>query len=286
VGLDRGAGAVKAIEPVWVTPRNYETNNPLSQNWYKPQHWFVMNKEIHRSRILTVIAHPVSDLLKPAYSFGGVPLIQMAKPYVDNWLRGRQSASDFLHSFSVFVLKTNMDAVLAGGEPDSDIDRRAQMFNRHRDNRGIMLIDKDKEDFANVSASMAGVKDLVGQSQEQMSAVSRIPLVKLTGISLSGLNASSEGEIRVYYDLIHSAQGYLLKPVIQTVLDFIQITEFSEIDTDITFDFVELYEMTETEAAQKRLIDAQTGTALIQGQVISASALRPTRTRHTSTWTR
>jgi Protein of unknown function (DUF1073) len=47
---------------------------------------------------------------------------------------------------------------------------------------------------------------LLAQSQEQISSVSRIPLVKWTGISPSGLNASSEGEIRVYYDLIHSEQ--------------------------------------------------------------------------------
>ena len=47
---------------------------------------------------------------------------------------------------------------------------------------------------------------MLAQSQEQISSVSRIPLVKWTGISPSGLNASSEGEIRVYYDLIHSEQ--------------------------------------------------------------------------------
>jgi Protein of unknown function (DUF1073) len=111
-------------------------------------------------------------------------------------------------------------------------------------------------------------------AQEQMSAVCRIPLVKLTGISPSGLNASSEGEIRVYYDLIHSAQEFLIRPQIQTILDFVQIELFEDVDSDITFDFVELYEMTEVEAAGKRSTEAQTDGTLIEAGVISPEEAR------------
>jgi hypothetical protein len=66
-----------------------------------------------------------------------------------------------------------------------------------------------------------------------------------------------------YYDLIHSAQTYLLRPQIQTIMDMCQIELFGDVDADITFDFVELYEMTEVEAAEVRLTDAQTGAVLI-----------------------
>jgi hypothetical protein len=37
---------VKAIEAVWVYPHDYETNDPLKPNWYKPSSWFVMGKQI------------------------------------------------------------------------------------------------------------------------------------------------------------------------------------------------------------------------------------------------
>jgi uncharacterized protein len=99
-------------------------------------------------------------------------------------------------------------------------------------------------------------------------------LVKFTGISPSGLNASSEGEIRVYYDLIHSVQEYLLRVAIQYILDLIQIELFGDVDSDITFEFVELYEMTELEKAQLRNSDADTDTKLIQAQVISPEEAR------------
>ncbi|WP_198327721.1 hypothetical protein [Mesorhizobium sp. WSM1497] len=34
--------------------------------------------------------------MKPTYSFGGLSLSQMVKPYVDNWLETRQSVNDII----------------------------------------------------------------------------------------------------------------------------------------------------------------------------------------------
>src|SRR5271165_7142791 len=79
-----------------------------------------MSNQVHASRLLTVIPFPVSDLFKPAYSFGGMPMIQAGRPYVDNWL-----------GYSIFVLKTNMQSVLAGAE-DADLIKRVALFNKYR----------------------------------------------------------------------------------------------------------------------------------------------------------
>ncbi len=64
------------IEPMWCYPHDYNTSDPLTPDWYVPQTWHVVTKLVHRSRLLTLISSPVSDMLKPAYSFGGIPMIQ------------------------------------------------------------------------------------------------------------------------------------------------------------------------------------------------------------------
>ena len=107
-----------------------------------------------------------------------------------------------------------------------------------------------------------------------MAAVYRIPLVKFLGISPTGLNASSEGELRVYYDLIKSTQEFLLRAPLQIVLDLLQIELFGDVDDAITFDFFPLYELTEAEEAQMRASDADTDVKLIQQGVISAEESR------------
>lgn len=259
---------LKIIEPVWTYPQNYNSWNPLRDDWYKPTMWNTMGIGIHTSRLLTFIGREVPDLLKPAYAFGGLSMSQMAKPYVDNWLRTRQSVSDIVKSFSVFVLKTSMSGVLSGVGAD-DFFRRLQIFTGHRDNHGVMAIDKDTEDFANVSAPIGGLDKLQAQSQEQMASVSRIPLVKLTGISPSGLNASSEGELRCFEDTIHAYQESLFRSPLTKVLHFVQLSLFGEVDPEIDFEFLSITEMTDKEKADLRQIEAMTGQVLIEDGAIS-----------------
>lgn len=160
---------LKLIEPLWVYPTTYNATNPLEPNWYDPQTWYVMGKSIHRSRLLTFIGRPVPDILRPAYAFGGISLSQLAKPYVDIWLKTRASVAEIIRSFSVMVLKTDMVGQLQqAGTLGQDIGTRAALFNMYRDNQGLMIVDNATEDFSNVSAPISGLHELQAQSQEHM----------------------------------------------------------------------------------------------------------------------
>lgn len=258
---------MKAIEAVWCYPTNYNANDPLRTDWYKPSGWLVQGKEVHSSRLLTFIAREVPDLLKPAYSFGGLSMSQMAKPYVDNWVRTRQSVSDIINAYSVFVLKTNLaESVAMDGD---QLMKRADLFNNMRNNRGLWMLDMEGEDFANVSAPLSGLDKLQAQSQEHMAAVSGIPLVILTGITPSGLNASSKEEIDYFNTWINALQESLFTPNLKKVLNFIQLSEFGEVDPDITFEYEPLGAIDEVEQANIRKIDADAGAVLIASGAIS-----------------
>jgi phage-related protein (TIGR01555 family) len=191
----------------------------------------------------------------------------MAKPYVDNWLNVRQSVSDIIQAFSVFVLGTNLQETLTpGGEL---LFARADLFNNLRDNRGLMLIDKDSENFANVAAPLGTLDNLQAQAQEHMAAVSRIPLVKLLGISPHGLNATAEPELRAFYDSILAKQEQFFSPNLRRVIAFAQINLWGEVDPDITFSYEPLWSLDEKGAAEVRKIDAETGQILVEGGSIS-----------------
>lgn len=269
-------GALKAlrlIEPIWTYPGAYNAQNPLAPNYYKPSLWYVMGKTVHDSRMLTFVSRPVPDLLKASYNFGGLALSQMAQPYVQNWMRTRDSISDLIHSFSTSGLLTNLSTILSGGADEGIFDR-ADLFNKLRDNRGLMLLDKDTEEFFQFNTPLSGLDALQAQSQEHMSAVSGVPLVKLLGITPSGLNASSEGEIRVFYDHIAALQEKLFRDPLTKLLNIIQLSEFGEIDPDITFTFEPLYELNDPEKAQVRKTDAETDSVLIASGVIAPDESR------------
>lgn len=257
----------KVIEPIWAYPLTYNSSDPLADDWYRPEQWYAMSRAIHRSRLLTFVGRPVPDILKPAYAFGGLSLSQMAKPYVDNWLRTRQSVSDLVHSFTVFKLGTDMSALMM--DQGDQLFRRMELFNNLRDNNNLFLHDKDTEEFDNTSAPLGTLDTLLNKAQEQMAAVPRIPLVKFLGISPGGLNASSEGEIAMFYDTIGASQERLFRPNLTTCIDFAQMSLWGEVDPDIVFVFEPLRALSRKEEAEVRKTDAETGQILVTGGVIS-----------------
>ena len=266
----------KVLEPFWSYPGQYNSNNPLAPDFYVPQVWYVNGATVHASRLLTFVGREMPDILKPAYAFGGLSLTQMGKPYVDNWLRTRQSVSDITHAFSVPVLKTNMTALMSGGVGAvvSAFVNRLQMFNATRDNKGIMAIDKETEDFVIAAAPLGSLDKLQAQSQEQMASVWKIPLVVLLGVTPSGLNASSDGEIRTFYASLKSAQESNMRPGLQVVFEIMQLIAFGKVDPDFSFAFVDLWEMNDTDRAAMRKTEADTDGVYITNGVLAPEEVR------------
>lgn len=264
-----GLKRLSVIEPYWTYPGTYNSTNPLKPDFYSPTTWYVMGKELHASRLLTLIGREMPDMLKPAYSFGGLSMSQMAKPYVDNWIRTRQSVADLVHSFSTQGLKTNLDSTLSAGS-GQELAARATLFNLTRDNAGLMVVDKDTEEFFNVSTPLGTLDKLQAQAQEQMASVAGVPLVKLLGITPSGLNTSTDGEISTFEDWIHSYQEHLYNAPLNTVIEVVQLSEFGEVDPDIRWHFIPLHQLSEAELATLRKTNADTAAVYIGSGVLSA----------------
>lgn len=259
------------VEPVWVYPGNYGTTNPLSADFYRPSDWYVFGRTLSASRLLTIVSKPMPDLLKPGYAFAGMSRSQQLKPYVDNWIRTRQSVSDLIKSFSIFNLATNMDGMLAN--PTQMLNRLAALV-KGRDNRGFFLFDKDTEAFANTSAPLSGLDKLQAQALEQIAAVAGIPLVILLGVTPSGLNASSDGEIRTFYDRVKSEQEDVVRDPLKEAIDIVQLYLWGEIDEAIVFDFAPLWELDEAGAALVDKTNADADAVRIDSGVIEAAEAR------------
>ena len=100
----------------------------------------------------------------------------------------------------------NLATILQAGASTADLLLRAEIFNALRDSQGLMILNKESEEFENVSTPLSGLSDLQSQAQEHMLSVTRIPAIKAFGIQPEGLNASSEGEMRAFNDTIKAYQ--------------------------------------------------------------------------------
>jgi uncharacterized protein len=268
----------RTVEPMWTYPGVYNSNAPLSPDFYNPSTWYVMGQEVHSTRLMTFVSRPVADVLKPAYAFAGISMTQVAMPYVGNWLRTRDSVSDLVNGFSVPILRTNLTGALTGSNGQSE-QQRVGLFQKWRNNFGLWVLNAgtpenggEEFDFKNVP--LTGLDALQAQAQEQQSSISSIPLVKLLGITPSGLNASSDGEVRVFYDHINARQERFFRPGLTRALEFIQLSLWGEVDDDIEFMFEKLWEMDGLQASQIRLNDSTTA-----GNYVTDGALMPEEVR-------
>ena len=264
---------IKPIEPMWLYPNAYNSMTPWKEDFFRPETWFVMANEVHTSRLINFISRPVPDILKPSYMFRGMSLSQMLIPYVNRWLRTVQSVNDLINAFSVMGIKVNMAEIMnqSGRE---NLATRLGMFNATRDNRGLFVLDKETEEFFNTSVPLGSLDKLQAQAQEHMSGVTGIPLIKMFGITPTGLNASSEGEIRVFYDWIKAQQEEMFGPALSYLLSIVQLSLFDEIDDTIGFEFNPLWQPDEATKAATRKADADTAAIYIDRSVIDPAEER------------
>lgn len=263
----------KLVEAMFTYPNSYSASNPLTDDYFNPSSWFVMGQKVHSSRLLTFVGRPLPDILKPAYNFGGMSMTQLAMPYVNNWLKTRDSVNRLISNYSTSGIKTNMSGVLAG-EPGDDLLSRAQLYAEMRDNQGMMLLDHETEEFFQYNTPLGTLDQLQAQAQEHMASVASMPLPILLGITPSGLNASAEGDIEIFYDHVHDMQERLFRTNLEKVIKIIQLSEFGVVDEDIVFDFVSLWQQTEAEIAANRKSDAEAAAILVEIGAVTPEEVR------------
>jgi hypothetical protein len=256
------------IEPMWTTPYAYNTSDPTLPDFYRPDRWYIMGHETSADRLLTFISRPVPDMLKPSYNFGGLSLSQLVEPYVIRWLKVVDGVSRIITSFSITYVATDMQATLTDPGAADTLAQRARIFNMTRDNRGIAFINKDTEEMQQINTPLSGLSELQAQAQEHMAAPTHVPLVFLTGITPGGLNASSEGEIKVFYNWIAGEQENLFDSHLRTVLQILQLHEYGVIDEEIKFEWVPLDSPTDKEQSEIRKSDTDAAVSLVSAWII------------------
>jgi phage-related protein (TIGR01555 family) len=196
----------------------------------------------------------------------------MMKPYVDNWLQTRQAVNDIIQKFRTTVLSTDMDvSTMAGSETFFN---RIKMFVAGRNNSGVLAIDKNSEAFQDVTASLASLDKLQAQSQEHMATPAGIPLIKIFGITPTGLNASAEPEMQTFAESLSSSQEKNGTPIMRTVLEIIQLSKFGEIDPNIGWKWNPLKHLDKKEEAEIDLVKAQADDIRINNGTIDTAEAR------------
>ena len=261
------------IDPVNVTPGEYNATNPLHDDYMRPKWWWVLGQRVHASRLIAVYDNAPPVLLRPSYNFLGIPQAQILWDYVLHWNECRIYTAELLKKISLLVMQTDTQAIFSTPGGVQNFDVRMQALQRYRDNNSVFVCDKQDEAVSNVQTSTAGCTDIVRQSLEMIAAINRTPAVKLLGISPSGFNATGESDIRNYNDHIRTKQE-LYRGALTQCIHAVEIAETGKIDPSVTFDFKPLDSDNDSAKAMNAQTRINTLGAALDRQIISPEEMR------------
>ena len=166
-----------------------------------------------------------------------------------------------------------MSQFLSGGDCNS-LTQRVKYFNAQRSNDGTVLLDKETEEMEQINTPLSGVTDIVSMSLDLAPVILGISKDKYFGDLPKGLNASSEGTNRIYYDKIQSLNEKICYDNVEKVLKILQLNRYGEIDDNISFQFAPLWEMDERERAEINKVKADTAAVYLDRGALSAEEVR------------
>ncbi len=271
--LNKSIKGFTLIEPINTYPGRYNSTNPLSDNYFKPETWFVLGREVHISRLLYLSSEELSMLLKPAYNFYGISPAQIAADAVSHFIKDREAASRLLHKFSLLVFKTDMGSALYNGNPE-ELYSRVKVLADFRDNDSVLIIDKEDEDIVTVTTGITGITEIVRLSLELMPIMFRQPLTKFLGISPGGMNSTGESDENNWNEYVLSQCEKQFRKPLKRLLELIQYDLFGEVDDTIDFIFKIQSSNDETKEVNNNKIKADTYVQLTTAGIISPEEAR------------
>lgn len=155
------------------------------------------------------------------------------------------SIATLLFHISVPVFHVQDLANLIGDdEARAALIQRINIMNYAMSANNMAIIDKDAEDLTEFTASaLSGMDPILERYYVTCSAASGIPVVKLVGESAKGLNATGQGDLNNYYDMVENYQANEIKPKLKNIYrKWIIPSFFNELmpaDFDIRFPAIE-----------------------------------------------
>ena len=204
---------ISQIDPYWITPQldDDAAGNPASINFYEPTWWIINGKKVHRTHLVIFRTEEVSDILKPTYIFGGVPIPQKIAQRVYASEKTADEAPMLAMTKRLDVVK--MDLSKAELKPWKLVQRLVE-FTQRRDNYGVKTIDLDDE-MQQFDTSLADLDAVIMTQYQLVAAAANVPSVKLLGTPPKGFNATGEFEEANYHEELESIQSHDLTPLIE-----------------------------------------------------------------------
>jgi len=275
-GVTRGSyKGFAQIDPYWITPEldAEAAADMASRHFYEPTFWRINGKRYHRTHLVVIRTTDVSDILKPSYIYGGLPLPQRIYERVYAAERTANEAPLLALTKRTTVLKTDTEAALGDQEA---FEQKLATWIYFRDNQGVKVCGNDEE-LQQIDTSLTDLDAVIMTQYQIVAAIANTPATKLLGTSAKGFNATGEFDESVYHEYLETIQTGELTPLLKrhhelAIRSDLEMEQYGLFSVDVQWK--PLDSLTEIELADVQLKNAQTAQALQMTGAIDGADIR------------
>ena len=193
---------------------------------------------------------------------------------IHNAALAQTAVAELIHEAKVDVISIpNLGANLGTTEGTRLISERFANANMIKSINRMLLLD-DQEKWERKQTSFAGLPDLISQYLQILSAASDIPATRLLGTQAKGLNASGEGDLRNYYDMLAGLRKQTIWPQLAYLDQILWVDATGSIPRDAWAEWAPMWQMSEKEKADIAKTRADTTKIYAELALLPDEALR------------
>lgn len=240
---------------------SWETN-PLSEHYMRPSKYLINGEDVHISRFLVWDGEPLFDPYDYALTnfrgnlagFGPSVLATLWDDIVKA-IGTRQAAYQLIQTNNAILMAVDGLQDLQGTKSGQAALQKLRRIAQQLSVYNAALVDGNKVDIKQHSASFGSVPELMLTFIQILSAGSDIPATRFLGQAPGGLNATGESDLENYYNVIDAYQRQHIEPQLRRTCDVVGYWKFpkqwAKWREKLTFKFPPLWNASELEEAQR-----------------------------------
>lgn len=243
--------------------------DPLSMRFGEPEYYTTNNGTVfHHTRVLKFSGTDLTQDESEHEDYWGGSFIELYQRAVQQFQGSMQDVRHIMTESSIGMLKIPglTQSVAMGGTIYDAIQKRLNSFNQTKSIYRVAGMDAEEE-FDYKQRQLTGLSDLMDRFMTQVAGATDMGELILFGTSPSGLNASQEEQLGMYYDGVRNIQEDDPMHVINTILACLTRGNVPE------WDYKPLLEPSDKEKSEIRLNEANAVAAVGQYAMWSPEAV-------------